>query len=123
MNLGKLLVAGKSIINGGEEISYCANRRVYLPKFGPAQNPFKTPPGDGTRQAGSGNHCRANPKSRYAACGKNPEIAGPGAEIRRRDNLGEQIESDFDMARPGAGGAKTPSGAVRAFAGQRESRA
>ena len=66
MNLGKLLVAGKSIINGGEEISYRVNRRVYLPKFGPAQNPFKSPPG-GTRQTGSGNHCRANPESRSPA--------------------------------------------------------
>jgi hypothetical protein len=45
MNLGKLLVAGKSIINGRAKISYRANRRVYLPQFGPAQNPFKSPPG------------------------------------------------------------------------------
>jgi hypothetical protein len=45
MNLGKLLVAGKSIINGHAEISYRANRHVYLPKFGLAQNPFKSPPG------------------------------------------------------------------------------
>ena len=43
MNLGKLLVAGKSVINGCEEISYRANRHVYLPKFGLAQNPFKSP--------------------------------------------------------------------------------
>ena len=43
MNLGKLLVAGKSIINGRAEISYRANRHVYLPKFGQAHNPFKTP--------------------------------------------------------------------------------
>ena len=50
MNLGKLLVAGKSIINGREEISYRANRRVYLPKFGLAQNPFKSP--SGTEPAG-----------------------------------------------------------------------
>jgi hypothetical protein len=48
MNLGKLLVAGKSIINGRAEISYRADRRVYLPKFGPAQNPFKSPPGTET---------------------------------------------------------------------------
>ena len=40
MNLGKLLVAGKSIINGRGEISYRANKRVYLPKFGSMQNPF-----------------------------------------------------------------------------------
>ena len=43
MNLAKLLVAGKSIINGRAEISYRANRHVYLPKFGLAQNPFKLP--------------------------------------------------------------------------------
>jgi hypothetical protein len=40
MNLGKLLVAGKSIINGCAEISYRANRRVYLPRFGFKRNPF-----------------------------------------------------------------------------------
>jgi len=43
MNLAKLLVAGKSIINGREAISYRANKHVYLPKFGLAQNPFKSP--------------------------------------------------------------------------------
>jgi hypothetical protein len=43
MNLAKLLVAGKSIVNGREEISYRANKHVYLPKFGLAQNPFKSP--------------------------------------------------------------------------------
>jgi hypothetical protein len=44
MNLGKLLVAGKSIINGRADISYRANKHVYLPKFGLVQNPFKSPP-------------------------------------------------------------------------------
>jgi hypothetical protein len=43
MKLGKLLVAGKSVINGCAEVSYRANRHVYLPKFGLAQNPFKSP--------------------------------------------------------------------------------
>jgi hypothetical protein len=43
MNLGKLLATGKSIINGCQAISYRANKRVYLPKFGPAQNPFQSP--------------------------------------------------------------------------------
>ena len=43
MNLGKLLVTGKSVINGCAEVSYRANRHVYLPKFGLAQNPFKSP--------------------------------------------------------------------------------
>ena len=43
MNLGKLLAAGKSVINGCAEVSYRANRNVYLPKFGLPQNPFKSP--------------------------------------------------------------------------------
>jgi hypothetical protein len=41
MNLGKLLAAGKSIMNGRADISYRSNKQVYLPKFGPAKNPFK----------------------------------------------------------------------------------
>ena len=43
MNLGKLLVAGKSIINGRAAVAYRANKHVYLPKFG--VNPFSTPAG------------------------------------------------------------------------------
>ena len=43
MNLGKLLAAGKSVINGRVAIAYRANRNVYLPKFGPARNPFQDP--------------------------------------------------------------------------------
>jgi hypothetical protein len=43
MNLAKLLVAGRSIMSGREGISYRANKHVYLPKFGLAQNPFKSP--------------------------------------------------------------------------------
>jgi len=43
MNLAKLLAAGKSIVNGCEAISYRANKHVYLPKFGPVQNPFQSP--------------------------------------------------------------------------------
>lgn len=40
MNLGKLLVAGKTIIGGGGEISYRINDRGYLPKFISPKNPF-----------------------------------------------------------------------------------
>jgi hypothetical protein len=45
MNLARLLVAGRSIKSGCDEISYRVNKHVYLPKFGLAQNPFKSPPG------------------------------------------------------------------------------
>jgi hypothetical protein len=49
MNLGKLLVAGKSIINGRAQVLYRANKHIYLPKFGPTQNPFQ--PSAGTPAA------------------------------------------------------------------------
>jgi len=45
MNLAKLLAAGRSIVNGCEEISYRANKHVYLPKFGPVANPFQSAAG------------------------------------------------------------------------------
>jgi len=38
MNLAKLLVAGKSIINGRAAVAYRPNKHVYVPKFG---NPFQ----------------------------------------------------------------------------------
>jgi hypothetical protein len=43
MNLGKLLVAGKSIVGGREGIAYRISDRAYLPKFISPRNPF-TPP-------------------------------------------------------------------------------
>jgi hypothetical protein len=52
MNLAKLLAAGRSIVNGCEEISYRANKRVYLPKFGPMRNPFQPPAGAEAAKAG-----------------------------------------------------------------------
>jgi hypothetical protein len=42
MKLGKLLAAGKSIMNAHAGISYRASKQIYLPKFGPAKNPFKS---------------------------------------------------------------------------------
>ena len=53
MNLAKLLVAGKSIINGRAEVSYRANKHVYLPKFGSVQNPFQSPAGAEPAEAGA----------------------------------------------------------------------
>ena len=44
MNLGKLLGAGKSFFGGKGSVSYRADKRVYLPKFGVAKNPFAPKP-------------------------------------------------------------------------------
>ena len=43
MNLGKLLVAGKSIMGGRREICYRISDRKYLPKFISPKNPFSPP--------------------------------------------------------------------------------
>jgi hypothetical protein len=46
MKLGKLLFAGKSVVNGCEMISYRENKQVALPRFVSPKNPFapsKTP--------------------------------------------------------------------------------
>jgi hypothetical protein len=65
MNLGKLLVAGKSIINGRADISYRANKNVYLPKFGLAHNPFK--PSTGAEPVGLDAEIVAAPISKAVA--------------------------------------------------------
>jgi hypothetical protein len=45
MNLAKLLVAGTSIMNGRDKISYRANKHVYLPKFQSPGIPVPAKPG------------------------------------------------------------------------------
>jgi hypothetical protein len=40
MKLGKLLFAGKSVVNGCKTISYRENRQAALPKFVSPKNPF-----------------------------------------------------------------------------------
>jgi hypothetical protein len=44
MNLGKLLGAGKSFFGGRGVVAYRADKRVYLPKFNSAKNPFESKP-------------------------------------------------------------------------------
>jgi len=40
MNFGKLLFAGRSVVNGCKTISYHENKQVFLPKFISPKNPF-----------------------------------------------------------------------------------
>ena len=40
MNLGKLLGAGKSFFGGKGSLAYRENKRIYLPNFAAAKNPF-----------------------------------------------------------------------------------
>ena len=43
MILGKLLFAGKSVVNGSKTVSYRENKQVALPKFVSPKNPFAPP--------------------------------------------------------------------------------
>lgn len=51
MKLGKLLSAGKSIFGGKGVVSYREDKRVYLPKFNAAKNPFTPKPAEPTPAA------------------------------------------------------------------------
>ena len=46
MKLAKLLGAGKSFFGGKGSVSYREDKRVYLPKFGAAKNPFALKPAE-----------------------------------------------------------------------------
>ncbi len=46
MNLGKLLGSGKSFLGGGGLVKYRENKRIYLPKFNAAKNPFVPKPAE-----------------------------------------------------------------------------
>ena len=81
MNLGKLLVAGRSIKSGRDFISYRINKHVYLPTFGLAHNPFKSPAP--AEPAGPGSESGAEPAKRImlpvaAKTQKLPPFAAPG---------------------------------------------
>jgi hypothetical protein len=65
MNLGKLLVAGKSIMNGRAEVLYRVNKHIYLPKFGPGPNPFQ--PLAGTEAAEPGPEAITTPVKKITA--------------------------------------------------------
>ena len=99
MKLAKLLVAGKSIINGREEISYRANKHVYLPKFGPIQNPFQSPAGAASAEPGP--EAMATPVRKVAAPrrGQNAKNTALAARPDPRHLLGEQVEPDVNLAR------------------------
>jgi hypothetical protein len=43
MKLGKLLAAGKCLVNGSGAMVYRECKQAYLPKFGSPKNPFVTP--------------------------------------------------------------------------------
>ena len=82
MKLGKLLFAGKSVVNGCAEVSYRENKQVVLPKFISPKNPFapskkeaapeavaaqKLPPISGTSKSLAAWTTKLNPSSLWSS--------------------------------------------------------
>ena len=82
MKLGKLLFAGKSVMNGCAEVSYRENKQVVLPKFISPKNPFapskkeaapepvaaqKLPPISGTSKSLAAWTTKLNPSSLWSS--------------------------------------------------------
>ncbi|HUA66562.1 MAG TPA: hypothetical protein VME24_11990 [Alphaproteobacteria bacterium] len=84
MKLGKLLAAGKSIMNGRTEISYRSSKQIYLPKFGSARNPFKP---DASAQAAE---MTPDAESARSANGATSDIHAPAATERRASAIGTE---------------------------------
>ena len=116
MNLGKLLFAGKSVVNGCATVSYHENKQVVLPKFVSAKNPF----GPARAPAETAPAPAKKPARRpSAAAPKLPPISGDAKILGGLDN---QTESGFALERRGAGGAKNVARrADGAFVGHRKS--
>ena len=97
MNLGKLLAAGKSIMNVRADLSYRSNKQVYLPKFGSAKNPFKTE-GD-AESAGNGAAQTSPAETTKPIVALNPvasSLAMPGPV--RAVTQGEEVTAVSDSA-------------------------
>jgi hypothetical protein len=103
MNLGKLLGAGKSFVNGGKPAAYRTDKRVYLPQFVSPKNPFAnsaTPP----TQAELPKRTAQNPA---AAMEKfTPPPAGPVRTTTWASRLNPALI--FRVAPPSAGNAAPP---------------
>ncbi len=103
MNLGKLLVAGKSIINGRAEVSVSREQTRLSAEI---RSDAKSIParrrdgGAGIRVAG---RRRAGQKGRPARRGQDAKAAALVARAVPRNLLGQQIESHLDLARSASG--------------------
>jgi hypothetical protein len=75
MNIGKLLAVGRSIVSGRNEVAYRTDKQFYLPKFGPAKNPFTKAP---TEPA------PVTPKKEQAATPVVSPVPAPAQPVARR---------------------------------------
>ena len=115
MNLGKLLFAGKSIVDGNKAVEYRENKRVCLPKFVSPKNPFTPKPplennsdaviSGSVPQVGNAQPAQAissSPKFLASWTGRlNPASAwrGPREEAQNNSGTAVQVELSLDTVK------------------------
>jgi hypothetical protein len=109
MNLGKLLAAGKSVINGTGTIEYRESKQVMLPKFVSPKNPF-TPkkPKESVPAPAQNGHAPAKPqtpptaavapKSLVAWTSKlNPVSAWRGSKVEAGNSARPEVQAELSL--------------------------
>ena len=111
MNLGKLLFAGRSVVNGNKSVEYRENKQVCLPKFESQKNPF-TPKARSENDAAANNGCspvvvKTQPVTSISAAQKPPASwtsrlnpvsvwRGPRMEAQNGSRPAVQVELSLD---------------------------
>lgn len=103
MNFGKLLAVGRSIVNGRAEVAYRSDKQFYLPKFGPAKNPFtKTPaqtaPEERQKDEGRTRNTAAAPG--FGSIESRPAAVKAEGRGVTEENMARGIVAQPAMARP-----------------------
>jgi hypothetical protein len=113
MKLGKLLFAGKSVVNGCAEVSYRENKQVALPKFVSPKNPFapskkeaapepapaqKMPPISGTSKSLAAWTTKLNPSSLWSSPAASEQKALPAVQAELSLDTVKVVHNDLSDA-------------------------
>jgi hypothetical protein len=113
MKLGKLLFAGKSVVNGCAEVSYRENKQVALPKFVSPKNPFapskkeaapepaaaqKLPPISGTSKSLAAWTTKLNPSSLWSSPAAAEQKALPAVQAELSLDTVKVVHNDLSDA-------------------------
>jgi hypothetical protein len=100
MNFGKLLGAGKSFVNGGKVTAYREDKRIYLPKFVSAKNPFTSKTAEEKTTAPEPSKITAAPKVNVPVAVKKQEVSTSSVQRPiRATNWAEKL-NPFRVAQP-----------------------
>ena len=100
MNFGKLLAAGKSLVNGNESVQYRANKQVALPKFSVPKQPLvhsSKPPGTSAVPGGKEVAPAAPKPAASWASRLNPASVWRGAPAEPRGQAPAQVQTELSL--------------------------